>query len=155
MSSPPYKDWKLPSHIWHSWSPERRERHLKEFRNYVPSLDDSFSKPQNVGRKPGYHRRQRIQGPPSMVLDRLQTFCQESIDQGQTESVTLVSSQSTSHFNVENPSHVTVEIPSFTAAENETEISFIVPRTVNEKEMELHLRATLSKSIKWWSREMW
>ena len=44
LLSPDYKDFKRPSHVWHSWTPERRDDHLKKFREYRPSLDDSFQK---------------------------------------------------------------------------------------------------------------
>ena len=137
---------------------ERRERHIKELRKNVPSLDDSFAKPQNAGRKPGYHKRQRNQAPPSMVVDRLRTFSNESIaDQNQPGSPSHISSQSrsqviaesSSQVSAESMSHVAAGSPSQVASESDSQIvSFIDPRTQNEKEFELHMRATLSKGVK-------
>ena len=37
---------------WHSWSLERRERHIKDFQAAALTVEQIFVKPVNIGRKP-------------------------------------------------------------------------------------------------------
>ena len=60
LLSPVYKDVKRPRHVWHSWTPQRSDDHLKTIREHV-------------GRKPGDHRRQRNAVPPKIIVDRNET----------------------------------------------------------------------------------
>ena len=57
--------------IWHSWTPERRERHINDFRAAAPTPEQTFVKPVNAGRKPGYQLRMRQQSEPSVIFDRI------------------------------------------------------------------------------------
>ena len=52
--SPQYRKFQVASHVWHSWSKERNADHLRKFREYVPSISDTFRMPANAGRKPSY-----------------------------------------------------------------------------------------------------
>ena len=47
-----YKNWYAP--IWYSWTPERRMRHINDFRAAAPTLEQTFVKPVNAGRTPGH-----------------------------------------------------------------------------------------------------
>ena len=44
--------------------------HISKFRQYSPTVDDTFAKPFNSGRKPGYQRRQRNVSGPDIIVDR-------------------------------------------------------------------------------------
>ena len=54
-----------------SWTPERRERHINDFRAAVPTLAQTFVKPVNAGRKPGHQLRMQQQSEPSVIFDRI------------------------------------------------------------------------------------
>ena len=43
---------KLVCSDWHSWSLERRERHIKDFQAAGLTVKQIFVKPVNIGRKP-------------------------------------------------------------------------------------------------------
>ena len=62
-----YKNWYAP--IWHSWTPERRERHINDFRAAAPTLEQTFVKPVNAGWKSGHQLRMRQQSEPSVIFD--------------------------------------------------------------------------------------
>ena len=51
----------------------------KKFREYIPSISDSFSKPSNSGRKPGQQKRNRKQQEPDIVIDRDEATTSESL----------------------------------------------------------------------------
>ena len=50
-----YKNWYAP--IWHSWTPDRKERHIKDFRAAAPTLEQTFVKPVSAGREPSHQLR--------------------------------------------------------------------------------------------------
>ena len=67
--SPLYKDWFAPG--WRNWKDaERKERHILNFRSALPSIESSFVKPLNAGRKPGNLPRTRLLEPPTHVVER-------------------------------------------------------------------------------------
>ena len=66
-----YEKFKIASHTWHSWSIERISEHIDKFRNYTPTIDDTFQKPSAAGRKPGYQRRESRNKVIDMVIDRV------------------------------------------------------------------------------------
>ena len=68
--------------------PQKEDDHLNKFREYRPSLDDSFHKPENVGRKPGHHRRQRNPLPPKLIVDRIE-IPQVSTNNEQTRDISF------------------------------------------------------------------
>ena len=67
--SAPYQRFKLDSGTWHSWGQNRRNDHVRKFREYVPNPTDMFSKPINSGRKPCFRSRQKVK-TPDVVEDR-------------------------------------------------------------------------------------
>ena len=70
--SPEYWKFQVASHVWHSWSEERKAGHLRKFREYVPNISDIFRVPANAGRKPGYQHRDRNITEPDIVADRIE-----------------------------------------------------------------------------------
>ena len=52
--SPEYWKFQVASHVWHSWSGERKADHLRKFKEYVPNISDTCRMPANVGQKPNY-----------------------------------------------------------------------------------------------------
>ena len=63
-----YEKWFAPA--WHTWSLERRNGHLKKFRKFVLSLEQTFRKPFIEGQKPGYKPRKGKQVLPTLIIDR-------------------------------------------------------------------------------------
>ena len=51
-------------YLHHYWSPERRERHMNNFRSAAPALREMFVKPVKAGRKPGHQLRMQTQNEP-------------------------------------------------------------------------------------------
>jgi hypothetical protein len=66
--APQYKQFLAPS--WHSWSDDRKQKHLQDFLTYDPTLEDTFPKPANAGQKPGFSRRNRTTVAPTIIVDR-------------------------------------------------------------------------------------
>ena len=81
-------------------------------------MDDTFAKPSNSGRKPGYQRRQRNVSEPDIIVDR-----SEQVEYD------------------ENP------ITSEEKARDSAELSFCDPREREGKVYELHVRSKLPKSV--------
>ena len=73
LLSQPFKRFAVKGSVWHSWSEERRRDHIEKLRMYVPTISDTFSKPDNAGRKPGYQQRSRHTTEPDVVVDRCET----------------------------------------------------------------------------------
>ena len=142
-----YKSWFTSS--WWSWSPDRREQHIQNFRRTSPSIESSFVKPLNAGRKPNYRRRQRL--PEAIdVVERhvpstLPSLVQPSSPAPSTTSTTLL--QTTSG----NTSTSTVPVTQVQTS-SAISISFEDPRASdnNNTVFELHLKALLKgeKNIK-------
>ena len=42
-----FKRFRLLSHIWHSWSEERKKKHIEAFRNHKPTIQNTFTMPSN------------------------------------------------------------------------------------------------------------
>ena len=106
----------------------------KKFREYIPSISDSFSKPSNSGRKPGQQKRNRKRQEPDIVIDRHEATTSESLA---AASQAVSSSQS----------QAAVPSGSESQATSTGEIRFKDPRVNPPKEFELHLRNKLSKKI--------
>ena len=47
-----YSKFKIGSVKWHSMAGDYREKHVKKFRMYKPTLDDEYVKPKKSGKKP-------------------------------------------------------------------------------------------------------
>lgn len=77
------------SPTWHSWDINRRRKHVQSFRNYIPSIENTFSKPLNSGRKPNHTPRKRYPQQPTSLVERI------SLD-GPSPSVEVSTSVSTS-----------------------------------------------------------
>ena len=56
---------------WHSMASEERKKHVLAFRNYIPSLEDQFTKPAKSGRKPSHQTRKR-KPVPDVLINRLE-----------------------------------------------------------------------------------
>ena len=54
---------------WHSMSAKKKMKHVACFRQYVPSLDEHFSKPSTSGRKSNERKRVRKK-EPEIIIDR-------------------------------------------------------------------------------------
>ena len=108
--------------------------HVKKFREYVPSISDSFSKPSNSGRKPGQQKRNRKRQESDIVIDR-----NEATTSGRPAAVSQAAAPSQSQAAVPSGSE--------SQATYEGEIRFRDPRENPLKESELHLRNKLSKKI--------
>ena len=96
-----YEKWFAPA--WHTWSLERRNGHLKKFRKFVLSLEQTFRKPFNEGQKPGYKPRKGKQVLPTLIIDRhenciSQAPCETSF------SVATSTSSAPSTLSASNPS---------------------------------------------------
>ena len=70
-----YKQISVESSVWHSWSEERRMDYIKKFREYIPSISNSFSKPSNSGQQKRNHKRQEL----DIVIDRHEATTSESL----------------------------------------------------------------------------
>ncbi len=152
-----YKNWFAP--MWHSWSPERRQRYAKNFRLAQPTIESTFVKPANPGRKPGYKKRVRITSTPDDVIDRVSSAVPVptvASDPPVASDSPVASSQTLTHVQTETPftpvessvdfqtgDHIS-STPITISAHN---ISFEDPRQIPEMVFELHLRDQLPKSI--------
>ena len=55
------------SHVSHSWSEERKIDNIKKFREYNPTISDTFTILANSGYKPGFQQRNNTK--PDIVID--------------------------------------------------------------------------------------
>ena len=160
-----YKNWFAP--MWHSWSSERRQRYAKDFRLAQPTIETTFVKPANPGRKPGYTKRVRLMNTPDVVIDRVSSVAPDPTVApvpSMTPVPTVASDPSVTSFQTVTPqaiptethfSHVAASVdfqtgdhisstPRTIPAHN---ISFEDPRQIPDTVFELHLREQLPKSI--------
>ena len=134
---------------------------MKKFREFRPTIDSTFDKPANAGRKPGYRHRQRHVAPPVLVEDRLESINQQTLEEqiinqgsssSQAESTVRQSTTVADQvpFLSENPLEDTTTTPPSSQTGVQTScqsISFHDPRIQDEKEFELHVRNMLDKKI--------
>ena len=59
------------SAVWHSWSTERREKHVEAMRKFIPTLSETLPKPKHCGRKPGQQSRDRKRLAPDVIVERV------------------------------------------------------------------------------------
>ena len=59
----------MASHVWHSWSEERKADHLSRFREYVSSISNTFCMLADVSRKTDYQRRDGNTTKPGIGVD--------------------------------------------------------------------------------------
>ena len=144
-----YKNWYAP--IWHSWTPERRERHINDFRAAAPTLEQTFVKPVNAGRTPGHQLRMRQQSEPSIIFDRIMsapttspTLVAPVANLSPSPSILVSASVETTTISLTSP--VTSTLASSQASSSQC-ISFEDPRQGPETIFELHLRSELPKKI--------
>ena len=62
-----YKMFQDASHVSHSWSEERKIDNIKKFREYNPTISDTFTILANSGYKPGFQQRNNTK--PDIVID--------------------------------------------------------------------------------------
>ena len=65
-----YVKFKVDSLKWHSWTAEKRDKHIISFRKHSPKLSEHFQKPKTSGRKPNQTFRKRKQSP-DVIIDRI------------------------------------------------------------------------------------
>ena len=68
--SPEYKKLEMLSHTRHSQGYSRKKDHVTKFHEYVPSIDDTFTKPSNLGERPGFQKRKQNGEAPDLTVDR-------------------------------------------------------------------------------------
>ena len=115
--------------IWHSWTPERRERHINDFRTAAQTLEQMFVKPVNARRKPRHQLRMRQENEPSVPP---------------SASILVLASTETATISLSSP--VTSTLASSQASSSQCK-SFEDPRHGRETIFELHLRSELPKKI--------
>ena len=122
-----YKKFSVKSSVRHSWSEERQMDHVKKFREYIPSISDSFSTPSDSGRKPRQQKRNSKRQEPDIVTDTHEATT--------SESLAAVNQAA-------GPSQRQAAVPSGSESQttSEGEIHFKDPRVNPPKEFELHLR---------------
>lgn len=136
----PYKEFRVDSARWHSWSRERRVNHVSSLQMFEPTLNSSFSKPKNCGRKPGQQVRDRKRITPDVISDRLQTTTSEKVSRSD-DIVTLEPSQNLPR--AEN----TVSMQNEPTSEKKVEIRFLDPRKDPPQIFEIHFRKNLPRMI--------
>ena len=62
--SPEYQKFQEASHVWHSWSEERKANHLRKFREYIANISDTFRMPTRLPTQGQKHNRARYSGRP-------------------------------------------------------------------------------------------
>ena len=144
-----YKNWYAP--IWHSWTPERRERHINDFRAAAPTLEQTFVKPVNAGRTPGHQLRMRQQSEPSVIFDRIMSAPTTSPTlvasvANLSPSPSILASASTETATISLIPPITSTFASSQASSSQC-ISFEDPHQGWETIFEPHLRSELPKKI--------
>ena len=66
----PYSKFQVDSGRRHSWSKERHQYYVQQFRNYCSTTADFYPKPKNTGRKPHYSTRERHEDP-AVIVNRI------------------------------------------------------------------------------------
>ena len=135
--SPPFKDWYAPG--WRTWTSERRETHLCNFRGAIPSIESSFVKPLNAGRKPGHLPRRRLPQADYMVDRHVQNVATTpSFVMSSTATTTTTTLTSTS-----TTATTTTLASTSTTPTTSMSISFQDPRTDVKAPLELHCKSEL------------
>lgn len=98
---PKYKEFKILSHTWHSWSDLRRKYHVTKFYEHEPSIDDTFIKTSSSGQKSGFQKRQQNREACDMSVDRF-SICDENTTDG-AESENNIASTSPSFISFVDP----------------------------------------------------
>ena len=143
----PYKQFRVDSARWHSWSKERRESHVSALNMFEPSLSNSFNKPKNCGRKPGQQVRDRKRLTPEVITDRLENATLEKV----RRSENIVTSEASQEVATSEKIVTSEKVPT---SENKVEIRFADPRKDPPQIFEVHFRKNLPRIIEV-SRRMW
>ena len=118
-----YKSWFMPR--WHSLSPEEKRRYFERFCSAKPSIESTFSKPANSGRKANHRVRSRSDAAPTILIDRVTPA---------TTPTLVTSSQPV--------------MPMESLGPADLSISFQDPRVDPEPVFELYLKKNLPSSVK-------
>lgn len=70
--SPTYKKFQVTSHKWHSWYEERKVHDNKKFREYNPTISETFTMLANSVRKPGFQHRKRNNAELDIATERFE-----------------------------------------------------------------------------------
>ena len=62
--------FQVTSHKWHRWSDERKVDSNKKFREYNPTISETFTMLANSGRKPSFKQCKRNNSESNIVIDR-------------------------------------------------------------------------------------
>jgi hypothetical protein len=66
-----YQRFSIDSTRWHSMAPENRKKCVESFRKYNPTLEESFKKPSQSGKKPCQRVRKKRKTSSETIIDRL------------------------------------------------------------------------------------
>ena len=162
--SKPYKKWF--THRWHSFSQENKIKYFEKFCTAEPSVESTFNKPVNSGKKANNRVRCRNDAPASIVVDRQFTTPATTPSFVNSSTVTLASSQPVApvaSFSNSQPVASTLSaatstasteptasnpVSAFSSSTDDLEISFDDPRAPAEPMFELHFRTDLSSLVK-------
>ena len=139
-----YNNWYAP--IWNSWTPERRERHKIDFRTAAPTLEETFLKPVNAGRRPIHQLRMQQQSEQSVIFDcvisgpTLLTLVAPVANLTPSWSVLVPGSAETATVNLNSP--VTSTLSS--SQTNTSQMYFEEPHQCQVTIFELHLKSELN-----------
>ena len=141
------KNWYAP--IWYSWTPERRERHINDFR--AATLKQTFVKPVNAGWKPGHQLIMWQQSEPSVIFDRIMSASTTSPTlvapvANLSPSPSILASASTETATISLSPPITSTFASSQASSSQC-ISFEDSHQGRETIFEPHLRSELPKKI--------
>ena len=144
-----HKNWYAP--MWHSWTPEKRKQHISDFRAAAPTLELTFVRPVNDGRKPDHQLKMRRQSEPSAIFDRIMSAPAKSptlvtpvADLSPSPSILVPASTETATISLSSP--VTSTLATSQSSSSQC-ISFEDPRHIRETIFESHLRSELPKKI--------
>ena len=137
--------------MWHSWTPEKRKQHISDFRAAAPTLELTFVRPVNDGRKPDHQLKMRRQSEPSAIFDRIMSAPAKSptlvtpvADLSPSPSILVPASTETATISLSSP--VTSTLATSQSSSSQC-ISFEDPRHIRETIFESHLRSELPKKI--------
>ena len=153
-----YRNWFTER--WHSWDDGKKQHHLQKFRSAKPSIEETFHKPANAGRKPGHKDRIRITSPPSIIVDRhtpttmpslVSSSAPPMLASASAQPQPVLSTPSVTSTRSHSSSTVTTSCstaPSDTSTTSSAPIiSFPDPRQQSGKVFELYLRADLPSTV--------
>ena len=136
----PYKQFRVDSARWHSWTKERQENHVSALNMFGSSFSNSFNKPKNCGRKPGQQVRDRKRLTPEVITDHLENATLEKV----RRSENIVTSEASQEVATSEKIATSGKVPT---SKNKVEIRFADPRKDPPQIFEVHFRKNLPRII--------